>query len=539
MVITTLGFSLIPLLVLGVTMYYQFHTAYTSKVIEVLRTLVQNRRGSLELFLQERVAQLTTVARTHSIEQLCDENYLSQVFNTIQSGSKSYVDISVIDQHGNHVAYVGPFYEMLKKVNYGREDWFNAAMASGVYISDIFMGFRKVPHFIIAVTRVEPNRSWILRATINTEVIDGIVQAAQLGKRGDAFIVNRNNILQTSPRFSGKILEQPNTPDLSFRTGIQVEEVSIQGEESLVATSQITNPKWVLVVRESVSEGMAPLFRARFVELLVLIAGVALVVIGTVWSARAITAELARMERDKAEGDEVLMHSAKMAALGKMAAGVAHEINNPLQVITEKAGWMKDLLEEEDLSKSQNFQELNDCVLKIERQLDRCRNVTHRLLRFGRRMEPTQENVDVNRILAETITFLENEARFRDIRIDAQYDGTIPSITSDSSQLQQVFLNIIENAIDAIGKSGSITVKTSHESKIPNEVIVDISDTGPGMSKEILAKVFDPFFTTKGPSEGTGLGLSISHSIIEKLGGRIAVTSQPGVGTTFRICVPA
>jgi two-component system NtrC family sensor kinase len=292
------------------------------------------------------------------------------------------------------------------------------------------------------------------------------------------------------------------------------------------------------VVKEDLSEAMAPLFETRYVESFVIAAGILLVVLGTVFTTRAMTNELIRMEREKASGDEIVMQSSKMAALGKMAAGVAHEINNPLQIIGDQAGWMKDLLEEEDVAKSANFQEFEGCVNKILRHVDRCRSITHRLLRFGRRMEPTQEMVDVNAVVAETITFLETEAKFREIDIRTFYDDHLPRITTDQAQLQQVFLNVIDNAIDAVGKSGYIDIRTSRGPGNDREVLVEISDSGPGIPKETLARIFDPFFTTKKANEGTGLGLSISYSIVEKLGGHISVASAEDKGTTFTIRLP-
>lgn len=538
-VVATLCFSLIPLFALGITIYYQFHAAYTQKIEDSLRTLVQNRRSSLELFFNERVSQLTTVVQTHSLNRLVDEEYLGRLFNVLQARSKSFIDLGVIDQDGVHLAYVGPHYEKLKAVNYAGEEWFTGTLSSGVYISDVFLGFRKVPHFVIAVTKHEGNRTWILRATINSDVIDNIVRAGQLGKKGDAFIVNRRNILQTQPRFAGTLLEHPDAPDFTTASGTQVELIDYKGDAGYYGTSRLNHPQWVFVVKEDPVAEMAPLFRTRFVEALIVMAGTLLVVVGTIFTARAMTSELIRVEAEKSASDDLLVQSQKMAALGKLAAGVAHEINNPLQVIAEKAGWMKDLLEEEDVSKSENFKEFQDCILKIERQLERCRSITHRLLRFGRRMEPTHEMVNVNEILAETITFLENEAHFREIVIERDYDEGLPKITTDPTQLQQVFLNIIENAIDAIGKDGTIIVKTSQSMAGSPEVVIEISDTGPGIPKELLAKIFDPFFTTKSPGEGTGLGLSISHSTVEKLGGRITVSSERGVGTTFRISLPA
>ena len=193
--------------------------------------------------------------------------------------------------------------------------------------------------------------------------------------------------------------------------------------------------------------------------------GVLLIIIGAVFTTRSMMKELMRMERKKAASDELMMQSSKMAALGKMAAGIAHEINNPLAVIGEKAGWIKDLLNMEDVSHSENFQEFADAVNKIEYHIVRAKTITHRLLGFARRMEPVTEKVNVNEVLDETIDFLENEARYRNIEIQTDYSPDLPLTISDSSQLQQVFLNILNNAIDAIGKDGEITIKTKHIAK--------------------------------------------------------------------------
>ncbi|MEI6134649.1 MAG: ATP-binding protein [Desulfomonile sp.] len=534
----TLGFSLIPLFALGATIYYQFNSTFQNKMIESLRNLAQNRKSSLELFIDERISQLNTIAQTHSFEKLADEQFLTKVFNAMQSRSKSFIDLGIIDSDGNHLAYVGPYHDKLMSVNYAHEDWFHAVQSTGAYVSDVFLGFRKAPHFIIAVTTVQNNRVWILRATINSAIIDEIVAGAQIGKRGDAFIVNRGNILQTAPRFSGKLLTHPSSPDFSSSRGLIVETVSFQGNETLYAAVPIVNPNWVLVVSEDPQEEMALLFRAHYIEAVILAFGVFLVIIGTVLTTRVMTRRLKEVEKEKSKSEDLIIQSSKMAALGKMAAGIAHEINNPLQIIGDQAGWMKDLLDSEDMKQTENFEEFEQCIKKIERQVNRSREITHRLLRFGRRMETTQELVDINQILMETLTFLENEAHFRDIQIQTNYDDNLPKVSTDPNQLQQVFLNIIDNAIDAVGQSGQIRVETFTDKQNHKQIMVKISDNGPGISRELISKIFDPFFTTKRPDEGTGLGLSISYGIMEKLGGHIAVESEEGKGTTFIISVP-
>ncbi len=536
-VVMTLCFSLLPLFTLGATIYYQFRAAYTNKTMERLRTLAQNRRGAIEMFLEERTAQLVAVAHAHTLEQLRDEAYLDRVLNALQLRAKSFIDIGLIDHQGNHVAYVGPYYEQLKSVNYAQEEWFRAVTSSGIYVSDVFMGFRKIPHFVIVVTARSGNSTWILRATINSDIIDNIIRQGQIGYKGDAFVIDRKNLLQTSTRFSGELFKHPITPDLSLSVGTNVEEIDFSGERVLFATSRMTAPNWIVVIRQDFQEEMAPLFTAGYTGGLVLVVGILLIVTGTILTSRSITNELIRIEQEKAKSDDLLVQSNKMAALGKMAAGIAHEINNPLAIIGEKAGWVKDLLGEADLANSRNFPEIEDCIKKIERQVERCKSITHRMLRFGRQMEPSQEMVDVNLTLAEAISFFENEAQFREIAIETDYNDSLPRATTDTMQLQQVFFNILNNAIDAVGRAGSIHVKTSYNAD-SKELEIEIADNGPGIPKEVLGKIFDPFFTTKTAHGATGLGLSISHSIIEKLGGRISVASEEGKGTTFKICLP-
>ena len=229
-ILATLSFSVVPLFILGGVIYHQFSVSYTAKIMDNMKTLAENRASSIDLFLEERISQLTGLANTHSVQQLQNEEYLSKVFNIIQTRSRSFLDLGIIDEDGNHLAYVGPYYSTLKKVNYKDAAWFHEVIATGVQVSDVFLGFRKVPHFIIAVMVREKNRSWILRATIDADIIDNIVRAAWIGKKGDAFIINRENVLQTTPRFGGKVMEPPKAPDFAAATGTAVEEMDFRGE---------------------------------------------------------------------------------------------------------------------------------------------------------------------------------------------------------------------------------------------------------------------------------------------------------------------
>jgi signal transduction histidine kinase len=258
----------------------------------------------------------------------------------------------------------------------------------------------------------------------------------------------------------------------------------------------------------------------------VVIAG-CLVFLGAVIRRRLLEAD-----RKRSLAFREVEHVQKLSSIGRLAAGVAHEINNPLAIIAEKAGLMKDLAgAAKDMPKADRFVSLNDSILQA---VNRCRAVTHRLLGFARRMEVRPMELDLNDVLRETIGFLERDALYRDITIDLELDENLPGIESDRGQLQQVFLNLLNNAMAAVSDKGRIRVATRREK---TGVAVDIEDNGMGMSRETLAHIFDPFFSTKG-EQGTGLGLSITYGIVDKLGGSIEVSSAEGEGSLFTVHLP-
>ena len=234
--------------------------------------------------------------------------------------------------------------------------------------------------------------------------------------------------------------------------------------------------------------------------------------------------------------DERLLQSQKLAAIGELSAGIAHEINNPLAIIRQEAEWMQLLLKKLGGGDAKELEELQGSVHQIVQQVDRCTEITRNLLDFARKRDPVIQAVEVNRIIEDMTMLVEKEAKHKNITIVRQYDKQLPVIYSDAPQLRQVILNFLTNATYAIGKDGVITITTRRS--CDDAVDIVISDTGCGIPEPDLGKIFDPFFTTKPPSQGTGLGLSICHGIIQRLGGRITVASQVGQGTTFTIALP-
>lgn len=235
------------------------------------------------------------------------------------------------------------------------------------------------------------------------------------------------------------------------------------------------------------------------------------------------------MEQKLQETHLQLIQLEKLRSLGEMAAGVAHEINNPLGGILIYSSLLMEGLPPDDAQRED--------LGKIVQETTRCQEIVKSLLEFARQSGPKKELIDVNRAITDGLLFLENQATFHNIEIIKEHDTSLPPMWGNAGQLKQVFLNIMINAADAMHGRGVLTIKT-FPSEDGNKVVIEFTDTGGGIPEDILPRIFDPFFTTKGVGEGTGLGLSMSYGIVKEHKGNIEVDTVVGSGTTFRVVLP-
>jgi signal transduction histidine kinase len=235
------------------------------------------------------------------------------------------------------------------------------------------------------------------------------------------------------------------------------------------------------------------------------------------------------------ELDNMLIQSQKLAAIGELSTGIAHEINNPLAVMTQEIEWMEYLISGQGAMTQGKLKEIVDGINEIRNQINRCKDVTHRLLALARKTDLVFQETNINQIVEDMAALVEKEARVKNISVLKILNKSLPQVKTDPPLLRQVLLNLLNNAMCAIGTNGRIILRTDTDGPL---LTISVEDNGQGIPNELLPRIFDPFFTTKEPGKGTGLGLTISQNIVHRLGGRIEVHSKVGEGTTFKVYLP-
>ena len=545
-VLMTLISSLLPLLLVGWGINLHYSRFARQRMIEQFNREIDHHRQVIELFIKEHCSKLLLIAQTQSKEHLCQQANLSHVFELINQEYASLTDLGVIDHDGRHLAYIGP-YDLMEK-NYAQADWFKQVMEQGIHISDMFLGFRREPHFIIAATASDEGGPWVLRATIDTEAFRSLVENVRIGNTGEVYLLNAEGYYQTTPRFHGNIMEKARHPLTEDRQGIDIRivkdffpETSGKAKRQIVCSVWLKEPHWLLVVRQDYDEAFNSVNHANRAVLIFLHISALSILVVAILITRHMLRIIRRRDSETDHLNEQLVQTSKLASIGELSAGVAHEINNPLAImLTERQILLDCVQRTPDLAPAFREQ-LDDSLNQMDIQIHRCKRITQNLLRFSRRTTSMMASLDLNDFLMEIVELMEREARSGGISFITQLLPELPLLISDVSQLQQVFLNLITNAIDAHDgmRYGRIYIATTLSDDGPLPMVhVRIQDTGSGISPEHLPKIFDPFFTTKPVGKGTGLGLSICLGIIQRLGGTIEVDSTPGQGTCFDVALP-
>ena len=530
--------ALLPLLVMSFIHYQLIHRSIDTESLLRTERVASNARRAVTYFLEERLAALTFTVNEMGYERLTDPDRLKEVLQNLKLGFGGLTDLSVIADTGTQVTYAGPF--NLEGKDYSSQPWFWDCVAHNACVSEIFSGHRDVPHIVVGVKATRPNgHFFILRATLETERLIQTLASYKTGEHADIFLVNHEGVLQTpSSNFSGPANHMAlAVPDYDERTRSLVSKDS-DGQQIVVgyayiATNIVPTSFILMVVKQKESMMKVWLDLRRQINWFLFASGLVLAVVITLTSSFMVN-KIFQADREKARTMVMAEQNCQLASIGQLAAGVAHEINNPLALINETAGYVRDLFSfKEEYKEDPELVEHIDSIIEA---VERCGTITRQLLGFARRFDVQNQTINLKDMVSDVINFHKKEAEYRDISIHVDVPDDIPLIETDRGKLQQIILNLVNNAFQAISDGCFLDIRA--RTKDAGHVVLSIEDNGCGISETHLSKIFEPFFTTKKEGQGTGLGLSITYGLVQKLHGDISVKSQVGQGTTFVVTLP-
>ncbi|MCP4115421.1 MAG: two-component sensor histidine kinase [Desulfobacteraceae bacterium] len=533
-ILLTSAVTLIPLIIITSIDYNVTQRSIESEITLRARRTASNTKRAISFFLSERKAALDFIVHDNGFQALTDTDRLSAILKNLQNGFGGFVDIGVVNDQGIQIAYSGTY--NLGGKDYSDQAWFNKVLERGVYISEVFLGFRNKPHLVIAVrSRVEKGAFYVLRATIDTDRFNEILSNLELNGKGDVFLINRNRVIQTPSRRHGDVLSAVDIPVPEYSDRTRVKEYQNRNmEQYVVGYAYIPDTNFILMLVKEKAALMKSWYATRSNLIGFLLISITVIIGVIVFVTTYLVNQMFISDRKRANAMHRIEYDNKLATVGRLAAGVAHEINNPLAIINEKAGLIKDIfVYREKYSADDKLMGLVDSVIS---SVARCGTITKRLLNFARHMDESFQTVDVETVIREVLGFLGKEAEYRSIDISVEVPDSFPQVECDRGKLQQVLLNIVNNAFFAIGTEGKLSIHVKQRDE--KYLTVTISDTGCGIPAKELELIFEPFFTKKSGQGGTGLGLSITYQLVKEAGGCIKVKSEEGVGTSFIVNLP-
>jgi two-component system NtrC family sensor kinase len=528
--------TLAPLVFLAGINFYQFENQYQlqrNEITNQIKRTLATSKVQVSYFLDERRAALTYVNLDNTFAELSDHRHLGAIFRRLRKSFGGFVDLGLITSTGNQQTYIGPY--NLQGRNYKDQDWYKEVLIRGIYVSDVFLGHRNFPHFVIAVRHErEAEQTYVLRATIDTGRLNDLLKTNDFQPTCDIFLINQLGVMQTPSQFYGGVLTRfmflPKSPE--DWNGV-FEANDRAGRPVLVGLAKVEGTPFTLAVVNQPAALLQKWDLLRINVIFMVAISVAAILAVIWWGSTNLVNRIYETDLRRTAILHEVEYTNKLASIGRLAAGVAHEINNPVAIINEKVGLMEDLLKFSNDIPCQDKFLVQTKVIKDS--VKRVSEITHRLLGFARHLPMKTETIHLDALVKEVLGFLGREAEYRNITINRHIPKDMAPIEADKGQLQQVLLNILNNALAAVSDGGEINIAVAQQAD--DKVGISIADDGMGIAGDDLKRIFEPFFSTKG-DKGTGLGLSITYGIIQKMGGHIEVESEPGQGTTFTVILP-
>ncbi len=366
-------------------------------------------------------------------------------------------------------------------------------------------------------------------------IIDRYLSLYPRGKDNDLFVMNESGRLLTPSYYYGPSARFFSDASIQFEKQTRIQNlVTPDGTPVIAGYAKIQGTRFVVMLVKSEKWLTSLYFKPRLKLTGYLIISILLIIVSIMGLATYLVGRIHTADRKRIEALRHAEYANKLASIGRLASGVAHEINNPLAIINQKTGLIMDLFTlQKEFSPDDRLLGLTKDILDA---VTRCGTITRGLLDFARHMEPSIQPVNLKAVIGQVLTFLEKEAERRGISIRVDTRGVVQEVESDRGSLQQIFLNLFENAFAAMADGGQLKVMIHFTPEKKVEIMV--SDNGVGIPENVIGQIFEPFYSSKDDHWGTGHGLSITYGLVKEISGDIRVKSTLGNGACFTLTLP-
>ncbi len=553
-IILFLALSLIPLFTVSLISYFSFKNSLHNTISTHLFEIAKNKGIALQKWLFERHTDAEVFAQSPPVVESVDaignikndfiarEKYsltAKKYLQLVKNEYDSYDEIFILDKNGQMLITT----EKMENLKINR-DYFREALNGKTFNTNIFLSpLIHRPTMVAAAPIRNSNEKIIgvLVERIKLDAINKLMRDIEIGKTGESYLINKEGYFLTESKFESDYILKKKISTIGTqeckkgKSGVG-EYIDYRDRKVLGAYFWIPEMEWSLMVEQDISEAFQEI---KYLKNQIFVIGsiTILAIVGiTLLASGEIVKILKRYDQEYKKQQKQIMRAEKLAAMGQLAAGVAHEISNPLGGISNCIKLISNKINKPS-PKPKDFKDSIKYLQTSEQELNRCISIVRNFLAFSRRPNLKPVLININSIISELMALIEPQATIQNITISKELESDLPQVRIDAQQLHQAVMNIILNSLEAMPKGGKLKVRTGYDPR--DEVIkIEITDTGYGIPQENLPSLFEPFFSSKPEGKGTGLGLSIVYEVIDEHNGSIEVESEVNKGTTFTVKLP-
>jgi len=553
-IILFLFLSLIPLFTVSLISYFSFKNSLHNTISTHLFEIAKNKGIALQKWLFERHTDAEVFAQSPTIVEsvntiinlkndfITKKKYsfiAKKYLQLVKNKYDSYDEIYILDKNGQMLITT----EKMENIEVNR-DYFREAINGRIFNTNIFLSpIAHRPTMVVSapIRNSKEEIIGVLVERIKLDTINKLMRDIEIGKTGESYLVNKEGYFLTESKFEPgstlkkKISTHGTQECKKGKSGVG-EYIDYRDKKVLGAYFWIPKMEWSLLVEQDSSEAFQKIQYLKNIIFAIGLITILLIFAFTILASGKIVKMLKGYDQELKKQQKQIMRAEKLAAIGQLAAGVAHEINNPLGGISNCIKLISNKINKPN-PKPKDFKDSIRYLRTSEQELNRCIGIVRNFLAFSRRPSFNPVLTNINTVILELIALTEPQASVQNILITKELDSDLPQVKVDAQQLHQALMNIILNSLEAMPKGGKLKVSSVYDQR-DEAIKIEITDTGYGISEDNLPYLFDPFFSSKPEGKGTGLGLSIVYEVIDEHNGSIEVKSEVNKGTTFIVKLP-